>query len=203
MTSVSWDTLSSFPGRNDGESLNGVLVRGESGGDRWNLPGVKGGDVWGERVLDKKGGGLMSDKTADMLVSNGDSRASPYPSSDSGVIVRPLVLSFERLMVLASSIKSEASSRSTGELCAKFEALPLRMSARIFCVREAPRFARVGGSYAWYRNDLFGALKVLSPSIDSWLEVLGCFASGERSRGGGSVVSNIRRSDAMLRGFVS
>jgi hypothetical protein len=46
---------------------------GDNGGERWNRPGDNGGEPIGDLVRDRKGGGCISDKTVDMVVSNGES----------------------------------------------------------------------------------------------------------------------------------
>jgi hypothetical protein len=46
---------------------------GDNGGERWNRPGDNGGEPIGDLVRDRNGGGCISDRTVDMVVSKGES----------------------------------------------------------------------------------------------------------------------------------
>jgi hypothetical protein len=48
-------------------------MRGDNGGERWNRPGDNGGELIGDLVRERKGGGCISDRTVDMVVSKGES----------------------------------------------------------------------------------------------------------------------------------
>jgi len=76
--SASWLSTIGFnlPSREDGDPFNWAFMRGDIGGERWNRAGDNGGELTGDLVRDRKGGGCISDKTADTLVSNGDSMFS-------------------------------------------------------------------------------------------------------------------------------
>lgn len=50
---------------------------GDSGGERWNRPGDNGGEPTADLVRDRKGGGCISDRTVDIVVSKGESIFCP------------------------------------------------------------------------------------------------------------------------------
>lgn len=105
----------------------------------------------------------------------------------------------EILIVLASSIRSDASSLSICRPCEEYGVLSFENPVRVFWVRDTLLFARFGGSYAWYRSSLLGILYVLRPSKDSSFGVDVPFGSidGEFGEGVASVASNMRSSPAI------